>query len=176
MLKIVELKPLLETKELSMIKKIAVATTVAVLVFSGCGEDRSHPMDGNSTITVYANPVAVIEVNASTHQYVEALDQYTIDRAHINNPFIFDGIRSHDLDENNQSIVRHAWNVTTSLSETCVDINITGNVARVAYNVERNATLCTGQALTYGQEINVTLTVTDDEGAKATTIKNIKTN
>ncbi len=157
------------------IKNSLIAAAVVTVVLSGCGDDRSHPNDGSVGITYYA-PVAVIELNATTHQYVEALDQYTIDRANISNPFVFDGKGSYDLDENNQSITTYDWNVTTSLSSTCVDINITEDTVRVSYNIEQNATLCTAEALTYGQEINATLTVTDDEGEIAIAKKNIKTN
>jgi len=105
-------------KEHSMIKKqIAAVAAVAVLAFSGCGEDRSHPkgIDADGNPIVYANPTAVIELNSTTHTYVSVLDAYTVGggaRATIADPFIFTGDKSQDNDENNQSITNYIWSVS----------------------------------------------------------------
>ena len=145
-----------------MIKKqITAVATLAVLAFSGCGEDRSHPKvigaDGNTI--VYANPVAVIELNSTTHEYNSAFNEYRYDTNNPQNPFIFDGKNSHDLDENNQSIVSYDWNVTvlykTQLDVNCTDINITDSLAVIKLCVDAR------------NDANITakLIVTDDEGA-----------
>ncbi len=160
-----------------MIKKqITLTAIAALLTFSGCGEDRSHPNDENGNPIVYANPTAVIELNATTHN--EARGEYTIDRVETGNPFIFDGSKSQDNDENNQSIVSYQWSVNHTFTAACVDINTTGNRAVFKFiNVDANDTnqTCYNEATDNG-EINTTLTVTDNEGKTATVDKNIKTN
>ena len=162
-----------------MIKKITVvATTVAVLVFSGCGDDRSHPkgVDAAGNPIVYANPTAVIDLNSTTHDLVRGV--YNIDTVDTGNPFIFDGSKSQDNDENNQSIVGYQWSVNHTFTAACVDINTTGTRAVFKFiNVDVNDTnqTCYNEATDNG-EINTTLTVTDDEGKTAIARKNIKTN
>ena len=170
-----------------MIKKqiTLAAVTAAVLAFSGCGDDRSHPkgVDKDGNPIVYKNPTAIIDLNNTTHTYVPSLNQYTVGggaRTTISDPFIFSGARSQDNDENNQSIQTYAWNVSHTFSVNCVDINKTGDSAVFKfihtlssasdYNVS-----CSKEAVDNG-EINASLTVTDNEGSTATTTKVIKTN
>ncbi len=151
-----------------MMKKIAVATTVAVLVFSGCGEDRSHPDDGTDVQIVYKNPTAVIDVNGTEHikqSENNSIFTYRVDN-NLSNPFILNGDRSQDNDENNQSIQSYDWNITSTFSEDCLDINSTGSQSVIK--------LC-DEAFTDG-DINVTLKVIDDEDVAATTNVIIKIN
>ena len=156
-----------------MIKKqIAIVATIATMVFSGCGEDRSHPkgIDANGNPIVHKNPVAVIDLNNTTHQYSSAFNEYRYDTNNPQNPFIFDGKNSYDLDENNQSIVNYDWNITvlykTQLDVNCTDINITDSRAIVK--------LCPDAR----NDANITakLIVTDDEGATDSASKFIKIN
>jgi hypothetical protein len=169
-----------------MIKKqIALAATAVVLILGGCGEDRSHPkgVDANGNPIEYKNPTAIIDLNNTTHTYVPALDQYTVGggaRTTLNDPFIFSGARSHDNDENNQSITQYAWSISHTFSNACVDINQTGDSAifkflhTVSSEADYNET-CRDEAINNG-EINATLTVTDNEEKRATTTKVVKTN
>ena len=144
-----------------MIKEItAVAATTAVLVFSGCGDDRSHPNDGNGNPIVYKNPTALIDVNGTKHiKQSESNGVYTyrVDN-NLSNPFIFSGDRSHDNDENNQRIQSYDWNITSTFSQTCLDINSTGSqsIVKVCDEAFRDG------------DINVTLKVTDDEEKTST--------
>ncbi len=159
-----------------MIKNIII-TVVAVLALSGCGEDRSHPADFDAAGNPidYKNPTAVIELNATTHTL--ARGKYTIDRADTGNPFIFNGSKSHDNDEANQSITAYAWNIQHTFITNCVDLNTTGDKAIFKFihvDINESNTTCYDQATGSG-DINVTLTVTDDEGKTATTNKNIQT-
>ena len=156
-----------------MIKKqIAFVAALVVLTFSGCGEDRSHPkgIDRNGNPIVYKKPVAVIELNATTHTYDAQFNEYRYDTANQGNPFIFDGKKSHDLDENNQSITKYDWNVTvlykTQLDANCTNINYTDSRAIVK--------LCADAR----NDANITakLIVTDDEGATDTASKFISIN
>jgi hypothetical protein len=159
---------------ISLKKSILIAGVVA-LVLGGCGDDRSHPkgVDENGNPIVYSNPTAIIDINATTHDFING--EYTLDRRNLSNPFIFDGSRSHDNDEDNQSISQYAWSVNHSFSNACVDINKTGNRAVFKFiNIDTNTT-CLNEARDNG-EINVTLTVTDNENKTATATRNIKTN
>ncbi len=164
-----------------MIKNItAVATTVAVLVFSGCGDDRSHPkgVDENGNPIVYANPTAVIELNATTHTYAAPTDAYTVGggtRSTVSDPFIFTGDKSHDNDENNQSITGYAWSVSHTFIDACVDINKSNATMTFKFLHTDTNNTCLDEAINNG-EINATLTVTDNEGKTASTHRNIKTN
>ncbi len=152
-----------------MIKKQILLTAVAALLtFSGCGDDRSHPNDGSGTPIVYKNPTAIIDVNGTEHvqQDVNGTTYtYRVDN-NLSNPFIFSGSRSQDNDEDNQSIQSYDWNITSTFSEDCLDINSTGSQSIVK--------LC-DEAFTDG-DINVTLKVTDDEAATASTQIVIKIN
>ena len=185
-LKTVESKPSLHTKERIMMKKqIALIAAAAIVTFSGCGDDRSHPkgIDGEDNPIVYKNPTAVIDLNNTTHTYVSVLDQYTVGggtRMTIGDPFIFSGARSQDNDEDNQSIQNYNWSISHTFSPNCVETNTTGNqiVFNFAHTLSTAAdynVTCRDEAVDNG-EINVTLTVTDDEGKTASTTKAIKTN
>ena len=141
---------------------------MAVLAFSGCGEDRSHPDDGTGVQIVYKNPTAVIDVNGTAHIKQDennSIFTYRVDN-NLSNPFILNGDRSQDNDENNQSIQSYDWNITSTFSEDCLDINSTGSQSVVK--------LC-DEAFTDG-DINVTLKVIDDEDVAATTNVVIKIN
>ncbi len=183
-LKIVESKPSSHTKERIMIKKQILLTAVAALLtFWGCGEDRSHPkgVDADGNPIVFKNPTAVIELNATTHIYVAASDTYTVGggaRDTVGNPFIFDGLKSQDNDENNQSITNYQWSISHTFIPECVDINTTESQTVFKFiNVDANETNRTCYNLAVGDgEINATLVVTDDEGKTASTTKAIITN
>jgi uncharacterized protein YceK len=169
-----------------MIKKeMVLVATAAILVLSGCGEDRSHPkgVDADGNPIVYKNPTAIIDLNNTTHTYVPALDQYTVGggaRTTLDDPFIFSGAKSHDNDENNQSITGYDWQIVHSFSAACVDVNTTGDSAvfkflhTISSEADYNVT-CRDEAVNNG-EINATLTVTDNEGKQASTTKVVKTN
>ncbi len=162
-----------------MKKEILITLTTVALIFSACGNNRGGDCDemgGNLGSKVeYKNPTAIIDVNSTTHQYVPALKEYTIDRTHLENPFIFKGDRSQDNDENNQSITKYSWDIKHTFSTNCVDLNISGSTAIFRFdNTDTNET-CANEAIDNG-EINVSLTVTDDEGKTDTTIKTIGTN
>ena len=162
-------------------KKVFVATlsiTAILALFTACGNNRAGDCDSidfKGAKISHKNPTAIIELNSTTHEYVPSLGEYTIDRNHIENPFIFTGDKSHDNDENNQSITNYNWSISHSFSSNCVDINKSASklIFRFA-NTDTNDT-CQAQALNNG-EINVTLSVTDDEGKTDSTHKNIKTN
>ena len=162
------------------VKKSILTVAVLALVLGGCGEDRSHPkgVDENGNPIVYKNPTAVIDLNATDHTYADVTKAYTVGtgaRNHLGSPFIFDGIRSHDNDENNASIKSYQWDLSFTHNPLCVDINKTDNTAIFKFiNTDTNNT-CLNAAITPG-EINATLTVTDDEGKTDTTTKSIKTN
>ncbi len=159
---------------------ITTLTAVTLTLFSGCGSSRGGDCDkeGSKGAKIdYQDPTAIIDVNSTTHTYYDRDKAYTLDRAHIENPFIFSPYKSHDNDENNQSITKYVWNITSSFSPSCVDINNTfsNNLARFAFkNTDVNET-CREEATKDG-EIDVTLTVTDDEGKSNSTTKQIKTN
>jgi len=158
-------------------KNSLVATAVLALALGGCGDDRSHPagVDQNGVPIVYANPTAIIDLNATTHVFVEVLGEYTVDRTNLGNPFIFTGTKSHDNDENNQSIATYAWSIAHSFTDACVDVNTSNNQAVFKFlHTDTNAT-CTQEATDSG-EINATLIVTDDEGKTAAATRSIKTN
>ena len=158
-----------------MKKNIAILATIATMIFSGCGDDRSHPKDGVFNLDGNATPTAVIDLNATTHEYSDIDKAYTIDRTNAENPFIFLGKSSHDNDENNQSIKKYEWNVSHTFSPVCIDVNKTSDLVRVHFaNTDANTT-CRSQAINSG-EINATLTVTDDEGKTDSTTMSIKTN
>ncbi len=151
---------------------VALLATVAVML-SACGEDRSHPTDPDAPnsekpVIVYKNPVAVIELNSTTHQYNSQTGQYRYDNQE--SPFIFDGSKSHDLDENNQSIVSYDWNVTVRYVRqsdvNCTDINKTGAraIVKLCNDAQNDA------------NITAMLTVTDDENVTDTATKIIKIN
>ena len=150
------------------IKKSILAGAVIALAFGGCGDDRSHPNDGSGKHIVYKNPTAVIDVNGTAHIKLDENGSTLTYRAdnNLSNPFIFSGARSHDNDQNNQTIVAYDWNITSSFSEDCLDINSTG---------AQSIVLLCNEAFTDG-DINVTLKVTDDEHKTATTTKIIKIN
>ncbi len=163
-----------------MKKEIFATTLLAVALLSGCGDrggdcERTTKGVGAPKIE-YKDPVAIIDLNSTTHTYVPSLGEYTIDRTHIENPFIYDGSRSQDNDENNQSITKYQWHFSHTFSPACVDINTSAGVKAVFRfaNTDTNDT-CQNEALNNG-EINATLTVTDDEGKTASTTKSIKTN
>lgn len=160
-------------------KKILSITTVAlaIVLLNGCG-DRGGDCDSDSlgAVIKYENPTAIIDINSTSHTYYARDNAYTIDRANVESPIIFDGNRSHDNDESNQSITNYAWSLTHTFPTNCVDINTSVPTKAVFrfINTDSNTT-CRDQALNNG-EINATLTVTDDEGKTDTTTKNIKTN
>ncbi len=152
-------------------KKVAIngvmAGMVLGLVLSGCGDDRSHPKKSINTNSIsYANPTAVIDINSTSHRALlsKGTDVYRYSNA--NDPFVLDGVSSHDNDERGDSIVAYDWNITSTFSNNCLDINQTGTKAIVK--------VC-DEALNDG-EINATLVVTDDEGKKDTTTRIIKIN
>ncbi len=146
---------------------------VSLLAFSGCGEDRSHPKNNNGgqpgyKIT-YADPIAVIDINGTTNLLQSDVNDtltYRLDNTNTNNPFIVSGLKSQDMDENNQSIVAYDWNITSTFSAGCLDINNTGSVVRIK--------TC-DEAFNDG-DINITLIVTDDENKTASANKLIKIN
>jgi len=151
-----------------MKKQIALIAAAAIVTFSGCGDDRSHPDDGSGVQIVYKNPTAVIDVNGTEHIKLgenNNIFTYRVD-SNLSNPFILSGDRSHDNDENNQSIQSYDWNITSTFSKDCLDINSTGSQSVIK--------LC-DEAFTDG-DINITLTVIDDEDIAATTKVIIKIN
>jgi len=160
---------------------VALLTSLA-MILSACGEDRSHPSDPAAANyqpeIVLKSPTAVIDLNASTHTYVENLDAYTVGggaRTTVEDPFTFSAASSHDNDEDNQSIVSYSWNVTHTFSANCVDINTTAGQTIFHFaNTDTNTT-CFQEAVDNG-EINATVTVKDDEGATDTETMLIKTN
>lgn len=161
-----------------MKKQIAVVATIVAIAFSGCGDDRSHPNDGTDVQIVYKNPTAVIDLNSTTH--LPSRGGYTVDRTDTGtkNPFIFDGSKSQDNDEDNKSISNYQWSVNHTFISSCVDVNATGNKAVFKFlNVDANETntTCYDEATGAG-EINATLTVTDNEGKTNSITKSIKTN
>ncbi len=162
------------------VKKSILTVAVLALALSGCGEDRSHPkgVDANGNPINYANPTALIDLNATDHTYANATQAYTVGtgaRNHLGSPFIFDGVKSHDNDENNQSITSYKWDFSFTHNPACVDIQKTSHTATFKFiNTDTNNT-CVNAAITPG-EINATLTVTDNEGKTAIARKNIKTN
>ena len=162
------------------IKNSLIAAAVVTVVLSGCGDDRSHPkgVDKQGNPIVYADPTAVMELNATTHTYAAVTDAYTVGggtRTTVADPFIYDGSKSHDNDENNQSISQYAWTVSHTFIDSCVDINKTASLMKFRFIRTDTNNTCLQQAINNG-EINVTLTVTDNEGKTAVAHKNIKTN
>ncbi len=145
---------------------------ISLLAFNGCNDDRSHPKDNVTTsgnIITYANPIAVIDINGTTNLLQSDVNDtltYRLDNTNTNNPFIVSGLRSQDMDENNQSIVAYDWNITSTFTAGCLDVNNTGTVVRIK--------TC-DEAFNDG-DINITLTVTDDENKTASANKLIKIN
>ena len=148
---------------------------ISLLAFSGCGEDRSHPKANNDNNNqpgnkiIYADPIAVIDINGTTNHLQKDINDtltYRLDDTNTNNPFIVSGLRSQDMDENNQSIVAYDWNITSTFTAGCLDVNNTGTVVRIK--------TC-DEAFNDG-DINITLTVTDDENKTASANKLIKIN
>jgi hypothetical protein len=154
---------------MKMKKNIAILATIATMIFSGCGDDRSHPKDlnisGNSV--KYGDPIAIIDLNATNHKYLKDDNGTLVYRfSNMSDKFIFNGNNSHDTDERNQKIISYDWNITSSFTNGCLDINKTGtyayiNICEEAYN---------------DGSLNVVLTVTDDENKTATATKKIKIN
>ncbi len=153
--------------------KYLILTTIVIttLALSGCGEDRSHPNPQNSNNTtpiVYKAPTAVIDINSTKHMLLDNGD-YRADN-NLSYPFILDGNRSFDNDENGSSIVAYDWNITSTFSDGCLDIN----KSAAADGSKVIIKLC-NEVFNNG-DINATLTVTDDEDTNATTNKIIHIN
>ena len=152
-----------------MRKNIAILATVATMIFSGCGDDRSHPdgMDGGVKFVNVA-PTAIIDINSTGHNFLKTEGGFEVYRYEdANTPFIFDASASHDGDENNQSIVSYDWNITSTFTrENCLDINNTGSIVYLK--------VC-DEALNDG-DINVSLTIKDDEDTTASALRRLKLN
>jgi len=156
-----------------MIKKqIAIVAIVATMVFSGCGEDRSHPkgIDANGNPIVHKNPVAMIDINATEHDFLKEVNgtvEYDFRSTKHDSPFVIDGTRSHDMDTDGNNSVTYEWSYEEHFAvPNCADINNTGN--GIVY-IKLCETANQGDG-----NMTITLQVKDNEGETATTRKILK--
>ena len=167
-----------------MIKKqIAFVVTVAVLVFNGCGDDRSHPKNsklGVKSYVEYKSPTALLDVTAPFRDGVRG---YTIADDDDNNTntilyrwfskddtLVFDGARSKDLDrEGNATIQKFTWLVknenNATMSNECINQNTIGSRLIIK--------ICDEADDREEEKFSVLLTVTDNENKTASTKKTI---
>ena len=157
------------------LSRVALLGTL-VIVFSACGEDRSHPTDpnapnGEQPVIEYKNPVADINITATEHDFLrEANDTIEFDfrSSKYESPFIVDGTQSYDADnEGNTTIVQYDWSFEEFFAEAnCTDINNTGN--GIVY-IKLCETANQGDG-----NMTIVLEVKDNEGAKNTITKIFK--
>jgi hypothetical protein len=155
-------------------KNILLTTAVlAVVVLSGCGDRVGDCENGvGSTKIDYKDPVAFIDVKAQgyTPEPDDDHNQSTLAFRWYssNDPIIFDANRSKDQDSaGDPGIVSYNWLVknedNTTMDDSCISKDINGSRLIVK--------ICDQARDTEFEKFSVKLTVTDNEGKKATDYK-----
>jgi len=149
-----------------MKKNIAILATIATLILSGCGDDRSHPEDDDTLSSTPVAPLSTFDFDKNaTTGYTETDDNDNNDSTLLfrwfseDDKLVFDGSNSKDLDNVGTGVLTYNWIVknedNTTMSDSCIDANATNSTLIVKICDEANDP--------EQEKFSVTLNVTDDD-------------
>jgi hypothetical protein len=163
---------------MKMRKNIIILATVATMIFSGCGEDRSHPKDSSSSLSPTPKaPLATFSLDTNlTDNYTQTDDGDNNDSTLYlrwfskDDKLVFDGSKSRDLDSVGSGALSYDWIVknedNTTMSDSCIDQNATGSKLIIKICDEANDP--------EEEKFSVTLKVTDDDNQSSSSITKVR--
>jgi len=153
-------------------KNILLTTAVlAVVVLSGCGDRVGDCENGAGSKIVYKDPTAIVDVTPKGYTAEPDNDHNQSTLAfrwyNSNDPIIFDANRSKDQDFAGSQEVSYNWLVknedNATMDDSCISKDINGSRLIVR--------ICDQARDSEYEKFSVKLTVTDNEGKKASDYK-----
>jgi hypothetical protein len=157
---------------MKMRKNIAILATVATMIFSGCGDDRSHPDEENVISKTPMSPIASLSVDKNaTTGYTECDDKDNNNSTLLfrwfdaSDVLVFDASKSKDMDSVGSGALSYDWIVknedNTTMSDGCIDKNVTGSKLIIK--------ICNEADDREEEKFSVRLNIKDDDNQTATT-------